>query len=245
MKRLLILLLMLFPVAVRADSIAALRTVLRTLPAKRPVGASYERRETTVAKGRFYDGGRDAASTAEAHVGEDGVTLTYPRALLDRGRAEEVERLRGAKAEGGATAGGVSPLRIAEMLDYAPSLNAILERGLVAEERPLLFHGQQARLLVINLRQVTRPGVKEGHVKSTQDRLSLWLGADQLPLAAERNSTGTAGIFFLHADLKTKETWTFGRHQDRLIIVRYQRTDDSSGMGQTTHSTISESITIR
>jgi hypothetical protein len=225
-----------------ADTIGDVKAALRLLHAKTPIRATYDTKSTNVAHGRFFNQDETSAATVDTRVGEEGVTIVYPRALLDRGAAQRNAVKRDASAQHVAD---VSATRVAELLDFAPALLALLERASVAEEHFSTVNAQQARLIVMNLRERDDQRVKQGHVDVTVNRLSLWIGADSLPLVAERESKFTAGIFFLKADGNQTEKWTFVRRDDRLIVSKYERFDSSSGMGQTSHNNETETITVR
>jgi hypothetical protein len=246
MKPLLLLLTLALAGVVRADTIGEVRAALAGLAAKQPIRAGYEMRRTNAARGRFYDNDYNSAGSAEARVDAEGLTITYPRAALDRARSEKTARLGANKPNAKMPRiGDVSAFRVAEMLDYAPSLAAMLERAEVSQERTMLFRGQQARVLVLKLVQVRAEGVKEGRVKSNEDQLTLWIGADHIPLAAERIASFTAGILFIKGDGNVRETWSFAHREDRLIVTRYERTDTSAGMGQTSKGSELETVTLR
>jgi len=246
MKRLILLLSLTLAAGAHADTVGDVRTMLLSLTAKRPIRAAYEGHRTNAARGRFYDNDFNSVSTAEARVDDEGLTVTYSRATLDRARLEKTARLGANKPDAKTSrVADVSPLRLAELLDFAPSLAAMLERAEIAEERPTLFHGQQARVVVLKLAQVRAEGMKEGRVKANADQLTLWIGADRLPMAAERTASFTAGILFIKGDGLVRETWSFLHHDDRLIVTRYERTDTSTGMGETSKGSEVETIGLR
>ncbi|MCU1349254.1 MAG: hypothetical protein JWO56_2284 [Acidobacteria bacterium] len=246
MKRLILLLLLASAAGVQADTIGDVRATLLSLNARQPVRAAYEARRTNAARGRFYDNDFNSVASAEARVDDEGLAITYSRPVLDRARLEKTARLGANKPDVKTPRiADVSPLRIAELLDYGPSLAAMLERARIAEERQTLYRGQQARILVLELVQVRAEGVKEGRVKATGDRLTLWIGPDRLPLAAERTASFSAGILFIKGDGRVRETWSFAHHADRLVVTRYERMDTSAGMGQTSKGSEVETIVLR
>lgn len=245
MKRLLLLLTLSIAAAARADTIGDLRAALLALNGKQPVRATYESRRTNSARGRFYDNDFNSAGSAEARVDQDGLTVTYSRQQLDRARSEKTARLGATKPDAKAPrVGDVSAFRIAELLDYAPSLAAMLDRAEVIEEHATLLRGQHVRIVALKLEQQRAEGVKEGRVKSNLDRLTLWIGPDRLPLMAERNASFSAGVLFIKGEGTVKETWTFTRRDDRLVVTRYERTDASAGMGETSKGSEVETVTL-
>jgi len=224
-----------------AATLDDVKTALRGLHAKQPVHAVYETKSTNVAAGRFFDQNVTTSGSVEARLDENGLTLLYPQAFLARAAAQRDAKRDDAKER----IASISAERVAEMLDFAPSLAAMLDRATVAEERPSSYNGQPARLLVMNLRQREDPRVKSGHVDVKLDRISLWIGADSLPLASDRSIKFSAGILFLKADGDTTEKAVYIHRDDRLIEVRHEHSDSSSGMGQTSHNTETETITLR
>jgi len=80
-------------------------------------------------------------------------------------------------------------------------------------------------------------------VKS-EDRITLWVGDDNLPLAAERTQKSTGGVMFLHATYVGHMSYTFGHTADRLILARLEATDSGSGMGQNVDKTSVQTLTL-
>lgn len=224
-----------------AATLDEVKTALRNLHAKQPVHAVYETKSANVASGRFFDQNVTTSASVEARVDENGLTLVYPQAMLARAAAQRDAKKDDAKER----VADVSATRVSEMLDYAPSLAALLDRATVAEERASNYNGQPARLLVMNVKQREDPRVKSGHVDVKLDRLMLWIGADSLPLAADRTIKFSAGILFLKADGQSTEKSVFVHREDRLVEVRHEHTDSSSGMGQTSHNTETETLALR
>ena len=232
--------------AVSADTLGDIRAALHNLPGNRPVSATYETKSGNVAKGRFFDQDVTSSASVEARVDGEGVTLVYPRSLLDRFSAEREALDAGRKLDPKVQqVSEVSAPRIAEMLDFASSLDAMLQRATIVDERPGAVDGKPARLVSMTLASRDQPGLKGGHFDVKSDRLTLWIGADSVPLVGERTAKFSAGILFLKMSGDILEKWTFARRDDRLVVMRYERTDNSGGMGQTSKNNEVETITIR
>jgi hypothetical protein len=60
----------------------------------------------------------------------------------------------------------------------------------------------------------------------------VWVGADNLPLAAERAQKATAGFMMFHGDTATKKSWHFMRKDDHLVVARFEELGSFSGFGQ-------------
>jgi hypothetical protein len=231
-----------FAVAIDASgaTLDDVKAALRNLHAKRPIHATYETKSSNVASGRFFDQNVTTSASVEARVDDAGLTIVYSHAMLDRAAMQRDAKKDDAKER----VAEINATRVAEMLDFAPPLAALLDRAVVVEERAANYNGQPARLIVMNIRQREDPRVKSGHVDVKLDRLSLWIGPDSLPLAADRTIKFSAGILFLKADGEQSDKSVFVHRDDRLVVTRVDHTDHGSGMGQTSHNSETEMIRI-
>src|SRR6185295_8035151 len=128
-----------------ADTLADVKAALRNLKATQPIRAAYETKSANVAKGRFFDQDVTTTGSVEARVDDSGLTIVYPRALLDRAAVQRDAKKDDIKER----VADVSATRIAEMLDYAPALSSVLDRVAVVEDRTGAFNGQPVRLLIL------------------------------------------------------------------------------------------------
>jgi hypothetical protein len=82
-------------------------------------------------------------------------------------------------------------------------------------------------------------------VSNNGDAVSLWIGRDGVPLAAERKSQFSAGFLFIKATGAATEKWTFTRRDDRLVVTRHERVTSGSGMGQSSNGTELQILSIK
>lgn len=225
-----------------ADTLADVKRTLAALRATSPIAASYETRQTNVAKGRFYNANFDNHATAEVQVGENGLTMFLPRTAILQMRARRLASTADDKTGNEVTA-EVSAARVAELSDYAPTLQALLARAAVAGERDTFFGSTPARLLTLKV-GAERSGASEIKIDSKGDTLSLWVTRDGLPIAAERHSQFSVGFLFLKASGDATEKWTFIQHDDRLVATRTERETHGSGMGQSSMGTELETVQV-
>jgi len=104
--------------------------------------------------------------------------------------------------------------------------------------------GTPARLLTLKIPPERSP-VKDVKIDTKGDDLSLWIGRDGVPLAAERKAQFSVGFLFLKATGGASEKWTFMRRDDRLVVIRHERTASGGGLGETSEGTETESVVPR
>ncbi|HEX9985693.1 MAG TPA: hypothetical protein VGF69_20710 [Thermoanaerobaculia bacterium] len=232
-----IALALLLPTLAHADTLADVRTALGRLTARQPIRATYEVRLVRDSKGRFANTNFRGNVAVELESDADGVTVTVPRPVLDEIARERKARLTDPKAKAPVLGAldDVDPTLAAEVLDFAPALLHKLDGAKVLQEKPGVWQGKPVRMLVVQV-QVERPSangeVRLGKQTVTENRMTLWLGEDLVPLAAEHVLAVKASFLILRGEFKDKSSWVFGRHGDRLVRVRYDSNGSMSGMGQ-------------
>jgi uncharacterized small protein (DUF1192 family) len=243
MRKLPLLLLLAAAASARADTLADVKRTLAALRGTSAVNALFEARHTNKASGRFFTQNLNVHSMAEVHGGEEGMRVTLSRATLERLRAQRAAP-RHDDADGSEQAGDVAPAQVAELLDYAPSLQATLARAVLVGEREAALGSVPARLLAFKV-PPERSRAKEVKVESNGDDLSLWVGRDGVPLAAERKGEFSAGFLFLKVSGRATDKWTFARHDDRLVVTHHEHTGSGGGMGQMSVGTEVQTIALR
>ncbi len=234
--------------ATHADSIGDIRAAIAPLRATTPIRASYDLQRTRRAEGRFANQTTNATVGVEVTSDLSGLHMTFPPALLDRVAREEREHQADPKkpvATRGALA-DIDAVALAECLDFREVLLRLLAYAKPLNESRVAFRGATARLVVLKL---SPPMPKEAtsvfHVTFDEDRLNVWLGADNVPIAAERHRKGSAGFLFLHGEMTTRESWNFIRSEDRLVVTKYESTFAGSGFGQRSEGRDVRTLTVR
>ena len=69
-------------------------------------------------------------------------------------------------------------------------------------------------------------------MKIAENKLTLWLGSDLVPLGAEHIFNAKVSFLIFKAEVKEKKSWYLARVADRLVRTRYEANQNSSGMGQ-------------
>ena len=216
-------LLLFAAIDVSADTLADVKSAVARLGARKPVRATFTTEAVVKAAGRFANDNTMRKASVEVAQDEGGVTITIPAALI--GRAEK---------QGEDLIGSIRTIPIVEALDYRKPLLELLDHATLLEEKRTTLAGRPARLLVLKL---TPPPKKEsnsiriGSVKS-EERMSLWVGEDSLPIAAERSEKSSAGFLMFRASGSSLTRYAFAHTSDRLILTREESDDSGSAMGQ-------------
>lgn len=215
------------------DPVAQLVGVLARLPATTPVRARVEHRVT------FTQGDEEPAppagtATAIASSGPEGLRITWSPSLLARAEAEERERLQNPDAFT-PTRDAVSDLRtlaLARALDAVPEMLRSLHEATVLEDKVEPFEGAPARVLLLQVKPAIASRDRK-YVRDVEATLRIWLGPDGVPLAADRRVLLKGRIFLVITfEIEQKESLRFGRSGDRLVVLRQESDNRSSGAGE-------------
>lgn len=141
--------------------------------------------------------------------------------------------------------GSTGTMAIADALDFRDSFLAMLDHAVVTREERLPFQGKPARHLLLKLQPRPKQSgtIDIGTVK-TDHELSLWIGDDSLPLAAERTLKSTAGFMFFHGTDAVRTSYTFAHTANRLMVVRLETSGSGSGLGQNVETTAVQTLTL-
>ena len=242
MKRMIGMMCALVALRAGADTLGDVRTAVVRLSAKTPVRATFASKQFSKASGRFANENVQRNVSAEVAHDAGGVSITVPQALLD-----EVSRARN---RGDASAqnliGGIGTIVITDALDFRDSLLAMLDRAVVTREERIPFQGKPTRHLLLKLqpRTTRKSGSIEIGTVKTDAELSLWIGDDFVPLAAERTQKTAAGFMFFHASYAGRSRYTFAHTANRLTLARLETSGSGEGLGQNIETTDVQTLTL-
>lgn len=232
----------LLPAVLRADALSDLRATLAQMTATTAVKGSFEvvstennSEEEKPSEGRVTVGFEADAS---------GLRVVYPKAMLSqaaqeaRGEASDPDRQTPVRSG----ASRIRALHLADLLDAATSLSTELVNAQLTEAKAATLQGRPVRQLVLKMNpKLSKASSK--HVKKLEGTMSVWVGSDGVPLAAEQTVYVKASFMLMSFEQNQKESWTFARAGDRLVATRYEETQKSDGMGQ--HGTSHVEQTVR
>src|SRR5258708_17880266 len=234
--------MLLVPAIAAADGLTDLRAALGRLPATTPVRGTLDVASTS--RSNEDDKADEGKASVEFDIGESGLHIIYPRSMLaqatQEARAEARDTEKSTPVRNGAS--HVRPLHVAELLDGAAALGILLESAQFVQASPATLGGRSAHLLSFKLvPKISKSQSK--HVKKVDSVLSVWVGDDGMPLAAEETTAIKASFLLMSFEADQKRNWTYARNGDRLVVTRYEANDKSDGLGQ--HSTSHTLETVR
>lgn len=240
--------LLLFTTVAHADTIGNLRTFLGTLRGTKPVGATIEVQRNRKSAGRFANNQSAGGATYAVSADDDGLHITVPAAILERAARETRERETDPKKQTPTRAAidEMEATNLVEALNFSDSLQRMLRIGKLSAETRTMWQGQHVRLVTLKLTEPLPPqATSVFNVQFQDDTLKLWLADDHTPLAAERLRKGSARFLFLKGEMTNRESWTFVRRDDRLVVTRYETSFSGSGFGQKGEGKTVQTVTLR
>lgn len=243
MRKLILALLLATPLA--ADAVNDVRGALVTLKALAPVRGTYELERSGTSAGKIDNDKFVGKVSVEVEGGPGGFQLIFPKALLERVEQEQQVELRNrkTKAQTARALGSIDSLETSEVLDFAPVLLRLIDGARVLSDAAGTWQGKPVRAVV--LRVVDRLDDDDAkRMKITENRLTLWLGADNVPLAAEHIANAKISFLIFRWEFKQKKSWHLARLADRLLLTRYEEHQSGSGMGQKNNENVVATLRV-
>ena len=237
------LFILFLPAIAAADGLTDLRATLGRFPATTPLHGTLD--VTSASRSDEGEKAEEGKASVGFEIGDGGLHIIYPKAMLiqatQEARAEARDPERSTPVQSGAR--HIRPLHVAELLDGAGALSIILESAQFVQMKPASLGGRPARMLSFKIiPKISKADSK--HVKKVDASLSVWIGDDGTPLAAEQSTSAKASFLLISFEVDQKQSWTYARNGDRLVATRYEANDKSDGLGQHTTSHTLEVIRV-
>ncbi|MGC4001046.1 MAG: hypothetical protein QM767_27715 [Anaeromyxobacter sp.] len=222
------------PAALSQAPLDALRATLDALPGTAPIRAQVEHRFERQRDGQPAPTGQATPARAHLAAGADGLTVTWGREALDELHRERDRRAADADARTPVmdAMSDLDAASCARLLDGAAELRHDLDRATVLEARDEPLDGAPARLLRLRL-DPDLPASQRKYVKELDATMSLWLGQDGVPLAAEvRVKASGRAMLVIGFSSVQQERYRFAHVGDRLVVTRREFDQHSEGGGE-------------
>lgn len=230
--------------AVHADEAGELAATLARFPATDPIQGSLDLRVSRQSTEEHWTD--QSRVTLDVEDGPQGLRVGLSR-MVSRQALQELRVQTLDPAKHTPTHNALQALSLNEVsgdLDCAAPLAQDLSLAHLVEVQPAAWLGKPARLLVLTLPPRLSAEARK-HVKTADSRLSVWIGADGLPLAAEKLEHTRGRFLVLFFESLRKQSWTFGRKGNRLFATRHEVEDNASGLGQDFRSSTVAVLSLR
>jgi hypothetical protein len=215
---------------VAADSLSDLRAVLQRYPAKAPFTATASVQVSGDSQG--VAGARSGSTNFEVESGPSGLTIRVPRTALGAAETEAEEKKRDPQ--------NITPTRTAmvaltifdiiDALDSSAMLLNDLDQATLVSQTASMHDGKASTLLRIKVKP-TLAGTSR-FVKEPKIELRVWIDANGIPIAADRDSNYSASFVVVSASNVRKEHWEFATAGDRLYAARSDEENRASAVGK-------------
>ncbi|MEO8378715.1 MAG: hypothetical protein ABI779_03530 [Acidobacteriota bacterium] len=239
-------LMLLFATPLAADAITDVRGALTGLKALAPIHGTYELERNGTASGKLDNDKFGGKVLVDVEGGPEGFQLIFPQALLEEVEREQQAEGRNSKikAQTARALGSIDALETSQALDFAPVLLRLIEGAKVVSDAPGTFQGKPVRAVV--LRVLDRLDEDDARrMKISENRLTLWLGPDHVPVGAEHLTTFKFSFLIFRWEQKQKKSWYLAHVADRLLRIRFEDYQSGSGMGQKTTETTVATLRVR
>ena len=240
--------LLLLTLTARADIVSDMRAAISQLRATKPIHVSIDVQNSRKNEGRFAN--QQFTGTASLEVVEDdaGLHITFPRALLERADRESREHTADPRktTPTRAAVNETQATDVADAVNFAPPFLRLLDTATRLSETRGVRDGRPVRVVVLKITPKLLPEATSiFSVKFTEDKMTVWLGDDNIPVAAERIQRGTAGFMFIKGSMTNRSTWMFAHVGDRLVVLRDDSAYAGSGFGQKGEGRSVQVVTVR
>ena len=236
---------LLFATPLSADPLGDVRSALGRFPAQQQVRATYELQQSVKNEGKFGNDDFSGKIAVDLEASSSGYHIVVGRPLLDQIGREQEARNRNPKLKTPTTSAlrEINAVEAADALDFAPSLLRMLDGAKLVSDAAGTWAGKPARVLILRAADRMDPD-DAGKVKVAENRLTLWLDAENVPLAVEHITNAKFSFLFLKGEVKEKKSWHLSRAVDRLVRARFESTQNSSGMGQKGNESVVATVRV-
>lgn len=239
--RLLLLLLVSYPAIAFADGLSDLRASLGKLESDEPIRARVEiKTRNTGGESDKQKQQAEGTSSVIVESGPEGLQLGWSPEQIKQARKAAWEKVVNPDAAKSnlATLTALEAGEALNLFDFADPLRRWLEGAKLQGDKRETHEGKPARLLVIRLDLRLNEEARK-LMKSSDAIMKVWLNANGVPIALDRDLQLRFSKFFLTYRVHEHDTREFQVAGGRLVVTRAAHDSFGSGLGHTeeTHST--------
>jgi hypothetical protein len=220
----------------RADSLSDLRTALLTTNGRDPLSMAV----TFEVSNRSSDDKSTAVAKVTAHVeeGPTGLTIKWPREIMEVAVAEQVAQSkdRNVRTPTRTAMDGLNATALNDYLHAGEQLLRVLGEATLLSEEAVTWQGHPARLLSLRVTPALSEKDKK-YVKEIEMTVKIWLDAAGWPLAAEHSMhlRGRA-LLVINFEQTEHQEFRYERVNGRLVTRHHEKAVTGSGAGESGQS---------
>jgi hypothetical protein len=237
--------LLLAPTLLFADGLTDVRAALQKLQSDHPLRARVEIKTRRSGGESNKQKQSESISSVTVESGAEGLKLSWSPDQIKASRKAAWAEI----ANPDAPKSDIATLKTLEagqglnLLDAADPLRRGLERARLLEDKSDTYKGKPARLLVIRI-DLTLDEEERKALKSSEAIEKLWLDADGIPIAMDRNIDAKFSKFLIGFKIHEHETREFQRAGGRLVTIYSKKESSGSGFGHSEDSDTSITVTL-
>ena len=220
----------------RADALSDLKTALLSANGRDPLSMAV----TFEVSNRSGDDKSTAEAKVTAHVeeGPSGLTIKWPREILDVAVAEAAaeSKDRNVRTPTRTAMDGLNATALNDYFHAGDQLLRVLGQASVVAEEAVTWQGHPARLLTLRVTPALSEKDKK-YVKEIEMTVKIWLDETGWPLAAEhRMHLRGRALLVINFEQTEHQEFRYERAGGRLVARRHEKAITGSGAGESGQS---------
>ena len=229
---------------VHADPVSDLHRSLARLRADQPLTAIASVSSTV------HDAD-DAAKNTHTQVqvsvtsSADGLQMGFSPALLQRSAQEAAVHAKNKDVPTPIAdlLGKLSPVNVQPMVDFASELQHKLDGAIFSSQRDEMHDGKAAHVLVFDVPLPPSAG-KQMTIKHYSGQLSVWLGADGVPVAVKETAQIKGRKMLISIEMGSTSSYELRTVGTRLVVMSRHAQESYSVFGSAGDSTIDATLAL-
>lgn len=232
----------------QADGLVDLKAALVRLQGQAPLKASVEAKTwSRQGEGKELQETNGLASVL-VDDGARGLQVLYSKEMLSRLEVEEQAKEKNSKAKTPTLSAfkEFSSTELRPMISASSNMLRALEKHVFKSEKIENYNGKPARLLSFDFPLEKLPEDARKYVKKFDGSLDIWIAADGTPLASRstQNMSGRAFVV-VSFENKVESESVYTQLGDRLLTVRKETKNSSSGMGEKGETKVVKTLQVQ
>lgn len=232
----------------QADGLGDLKASLGRLQGQTPLKALIEAKTwSSQGEGKELQETQGSANVT-IEDGARGLQVLYSKDMLARLEVEELAKEKNPKSKTPTLAASkeFSSGDLRPMISAAASLTRSLEKFVFKSEKQDSYNGKPARLLSFDMPLEKLPEEARKYAKKFEASMEIWIAADGTPLASRSHMNMSGRAFVVVSfENKAENEAVYSLVGDRLLTLRKESKNISSGMGEKGESKVIKTLQLQ